>query len=101
LSDRVEYWWIRYEADTQPAEVAFRGGIPVHARLIGSQDALAATSFELMERLPPAPRPVLEQAALPRPHTPADRSGSLLWLVGIILLTLIVLFSGRLFDALK
>lgn len=102
MNDRVEYWWIRHEADTQPAEVTFRGGIPVHARLIGLQDVLVATSFELMERLPPAPRPVLEQAAPPpQPQPPADRSGSLLWLVGIILLTLIVLFSGRLFDALK
>lgn len=101
LSDRVEYWWIRQEAGIQPAEVTFRGGIPIHARLIGTQETLAAISFELMERLPAAPRPVLEQAAPPAPRTPADRSGRIVWLVGIILLTLIVLFSGRLFDALK
>ncbi|QFU15596.1 hypothetical protein [Microvirga thermotolerans] len=102
MSDRVEYWWVRYEADIQPAEVTFRGGIPLHARLIGMRDIQAAASVDLIERLPAAPRPVLERAApLPSPRTSTDRSGRLVWLLGIILLTLIVLYSGRLFDALK
>lgn len=100
MNDHIEYWWIIYNTDVQPAEVTFRGGIPIHARLIGSRDIVAATLIELMERLPSAPRPALERFQAPAP--PVQRQPtSPLWLVGIILLLLVYWFSGYLFDAIK
>jgi len=108
LSDRIEYWWIDYDANVQPAEVTFRGGIPVHGRVIGSRDIIAAASIELVARLPAAPKPVLAaapQPALDRVDAPSPRasrpSGSPMWLIGIIVLTLVYWFSGDIFDALK
>jgi hypothetical protein len=100
LSDRVEYWWINYETDIQPGEVTFRAGIPAHIRLIGSRDIIAAAAVELVERLPATPRPVLQRAVPPPPPAP-QKSGSPLWLIGIIVLTLLYWFSGQLFDAIK
>jgi hypothetical protein len=100
LSDRVEYWWVSYNAEVQPAEVTFRGGIPIHMRLIGSRDIIAAASIELMDRLPATPRPVLERARAPSP--PARRKPtSPMWLIGIIVMTLLYWFSGQIFDAIK
>lgn len=101
MNDRVEYWWVSHNADIQPAEVTFRGGIPVHVRLIGSRDIVAAALIELMERLPAAPRPVFERPEPPLASAPRQKSGSLLWLIGIILLTLVYWFSGSIFDAIK
>ncbi|MFC4171510.1 hypothetical protein ACFOYU_05485 [Microvirga sp. GCM10011540] len=100
MSDRVEYWWISYSTETQPAEVTFRGGIPVHARLIGTRDLVAAASIELLDRLPAAPKPVFERAATPAPPAPKEPT-SPMWLIGIIVLTLLYWFSGQIFDAIK
>jgi hypothetical protein len=100
LSDHIEYWWIRYAADVQPAEVTFRGGIPVHGRVIGSRDLIAAASIELLERLPAAPKPALARVEAPLPRT-SPPTGSPLWLIGIIVLILVYWFSGYVFDALK
>lgn len=100
MSDHIEYWWIRYAADIQPAEVTFRGGIPVHGRVIGSRDLIAAASIELLERLPAAPKPAPVRVEAPVPRT-SSPSGSPLWLIGIIVLTLIYWFSGYIFDAVK
>jgi len=99
LSDRVEYWWVSYNAETQPAEVTFRGGIPVHARLIGTRDLIAAALIELVDRLPAAPKPVLERAA--PPSLPPRQPTSPMWLIGIIALILLTWFSGDIFDLLK
>lgn len=100
LSDHVEYWWVTFSNEVQPAEVTFRGGIPVHARLIGSRDIVTANLLELMERLPATPKRIFEQHQ--PPSTPSPRQPtSPLWLIGIILLTLVYWFSGYLFDALK
>jgi hypothetical protein len=100
LSDHVEYWWISHNTAVQPAEVTFRAGIPVHVRLIGSRDIIAAASVELVERLPALPRPILERPVASSPP-PRQQSGSPLWLIGIIVLTLLYWFSGQLFDAIK
>ncbi len=100
MSDRVEYWWISHDTDIQPGEVTFRAGIPAHIRLIGSRDIIAAASVELVERLPAAPRPILQRSVASPPPTP-QKSGSLLWFIGIIVLTLVYWFSGQLFDAIK
>lgn len=101
MSERAEYWWVRYNAEIQPAEVGFVGGIPARIRIIGAAESVPATLAELIERLPAPPRPVIgPPEERPLPPKPA-RSGSLLWLVGIILLILVVQFSGQLFDALK
>jgi hypothetical protein len=100
VSDRIEFWWIRYAADVQPAEVTFRGGIPVHGRVIGSRELIAAASIELLERLPAAPKPALGRIEAPQPRTNPP-SSSPLWLIGIIVLTLVYWFSGYIFDALK
>jgi hypothetical protein len=102
LSDRVEYWWVRHDTTIQPAEVTFRGGIPFHVRLIGIRDLIPAAAIELLERLPAAPRPVLDRISTAAPAPPApQKSGSLLWLIGIIVLMLVYWFSGALFDAIK
>ncbi len=100
LSDRIEYWWISYDVEVQPAEVTFRGGIPAHIRLIGSQQIIAAASVVLVDRLPAAPRPVLERATTPPPPA-RQKSSSPMWLIGIIVLTLLYWFSGQVFDAIK
>jgi hypothetical protein len=100
VDDRVEYWWVSSNADIQPAEVTFRGGIPIHIRLIGSRDILAAAAVELLERLPAAPRPVLERTEVIVPPA-RSRSIRLIWLIGMIALILIYWFSGQLFDVLK
>lgn len=104
MSDRVEYWWVSFDAVTQPAEVTFRGGIPVHVRLIGSRDLVSASFIELVERLPAVPKSVLQRSlpAAPTP-SPAARESSVapIWLIGIVLLMLVYWLSGPLFDALK
>jgi hypothetical protein len=100
LSDRTEYWWISYAAAIQPAEVTFRGGIPVHGRVIGSRDIIAAASIELVERLPAAPRPTSGKVDTPLPRVSRPAS-SPMWLIGIIVLILVYWFSGYIFDALK
>jgi hypothetical protein len=102
MDERAEYWWVRQGSDIKPAQVAFVGGIPAQIRMIGSPDAVPAASVELIERLPNPPAPVFrqegqEQAAPARPRW----SGSLLWLVGILLLILVVQCSGSLFDAIR
>jgi hypothetical protein len=52
MDDRKEYWWVRYDATVQPAEVGFVGGIPVSFRFIG----MAGSSPPLRRRLSgPAP----------------------------------------------
>ncbi|MBZ6078657.1 hypothetical protein [Microvirga puerhi] len=101
MSDRVEYWWVDCDAGIQPAEVTFRSEIPIHIRLIGSRDIIAAASVELMERLPAAPRLTIQRTPPPSAPEPPRQSVSLLWLVGIILLILVYWFSGPLFDVLK
>ncbi|MCB8822795.1 hypothetical protein [Microvirga rosea] len=104
MSDREEYWWVNYDANIQPAEVTFRGEIPIHARLIGTRDIVPATAFRLIERLPASPRPVFEKieaAQLSAPPPQSAQSVRLVWLIGIILLMLVYLFSGRIFDAIK
>ncbi|MBM6594269.1 hypothetical protein [Microvirga pudoricolor] len=100
MSDRVEYWWVTWHSDVQPAEVVFRGGIPFHVRLIGSADVISATDIDLMERLPLAPAPVIREKTVEAPAE-SDRSIKLLWLIGFIVITLILWFSGNLFDAIK
>ena len=101
MSDHVDYWWVTYNAATQPAEITFRGGIPIHARLIGSSAIVPAASIDLMERLPAIPRPVLQKPVAALPPPAAQSSGSLMWLIGIIAITLLLWFSGQIFDAIK
>ena len=99
MDERAEYWWVRHGSEVKPARVAFVGGIPAQIQLIGSPDPVPAASVELLERLPNPPAPVFrqqdQQAAPARPQ----RSGSLLWLVGVLLLILVAQCSGSLFDA--
>ncbi len=101
MDERTEYWWVRDGEQVRPAQVGFVGGIPAKIWLIGSADMTPASSVELIERLPNPPTPVFrqyeQQAAPPAPK----RSGSLLWLVGILLLILVAQCSGQLFDAIK
>ncbi len=101
MSEHREYWWVHYKSEIQPAEVDFVGGIPVHFRFLGLEGSIQAPSAELIERLPAPPKPIFQ----PRPAQPApakpQKSGSLLWFVGIILLILVAQFSGALFDMLK
>ena len=99
MNDRIEYWWVDCNAEVQPAEVTFRGGIPVHARIIGSRDVLPTASLELIGRLPAAPKPGLERSEPPAP--PARETTSPIWLIGIILLLLVYWFSGSIFDAIR
>ena len=104
MDDRKEYWWVRYEAAVQPAEVGFVGGIPVSFRFIGMAGSIPAASAELIERLPSPPVPVLApQVDLSPPQTQAQpqRRGSWLWFIGILLLILVAQCSGQLFDMIK
>lgn len=102
MDDRKEYWWVRYEAVIQPAEVGFVGGIPVSFRFIGMAGTIPAASAELIERLPLPPVPVIgSQIELPSPQMPPKRSRSWLWFIGILLLILVAQCSGQLFDLLK
>lgn len=101
MGERTEYWWIRYDMQISPAEVGFVGGIPVHIRVIGAGGTVPAAMVELIERLPAPPKPVFQPPAAAQPPARPDRSGRILWLIGIILLIIVVQFSGRLFDALK
>jgi hypothetical protein len=102
LNDRIEYWWVTWNSEAQPAEITFRGGIPFHVRVIGSSETVPATAIDLMERLPRAPVPVIRGITpQPQPAPAPDRSIKLLWLVGFIVITLILWFSGNLFDAIK
>jgi hypothetical protein len=102
MDDRKEYWWVRYDATVQPAEVGFVGGIPVSFRFIGTAGSIPASSAELIERLPAPPRPVLiTPQAAPQAAPQPQRKGSWLWLIGIILLILVAQCSGQLFDWIK
>jgi hypothetical protein len=101
MSERREYWWVHHNSEIQPAEVGFVGGIPVHFRFIGTEGSIQAPSAELIERLPAPPKPIfLPQAAQPAPAKP-QKSGSLLWFVGILLLILVAQYSGTIFDMIK
>ncbi len=101
MDERAEYWWIRHGSEVKPARVAFVGGIPAQIQMIGSPDSIPAASVELIERLPNPPAPVFRQQDQQQEAAPArpQRSGSLLWLVGVLLLILIAQCSGSLFDA--
>jgi hypothetical protein len=104
MDDRKEYWWIRYEAVIQPAEVGFVGGIPISFRFIGMAGSIPAASAELIERLPSPPVPVIgpqTEPSSPQPQAPPQRRGSWLWFIGILLLILVAQCSGQLFDMLK
>jgi hypothetical protein len=101
MSERTEYWWVRYEAAVQPAEVGFVGGIPVRFRFIGAQGIVPATSAELIERLPLPPAPVIRTPEEQPQQQGPQRSGSWLWFIGILLLIFVSQCSGQIFDALK
>jgi hypothetical protein len=101
MDDRTEYWWVRYNAAVQPAEVGFVGGIPMKFRFIGTAGSIPASSAELVERLPAPPTPaIVSRTEQPAPAKP-QRSGSWLWFVGILLLILVSQCSGQLFDYIK
>jgi hypothetical protein len=91
----------------QPAEVGFKGGIPVSFRFIGTAGSIPAASAELIERLPSPPVPVMTTHATPSPQPQAQaqaqpqRRGSWLWFIGVLLLILVAQCSGQLFDMLK
>lgn len=101
MGERTEYWWVRYDSEVGPARVGFVGGIPARIWMIGMSDMLPATAVELIERLPQPPEPVLRQPERPPEPAPQKRSGSLLWLVGILLLIFVAQCSGSIFDAIK
>ena len=102
MDERAEYWWVRDGSEVKPARVAFVGGIPAQIQLIGSPDVLPAASVELVERLPNPPAPVFKQQDQQQtPPARPQRSGSLLWLAGILLLILVAQCSGSLFDAIQ
>ncbi len=103
MDDRKEYWWVFHEAAIQPAEVGFRGGIPVSFRFIGMAGSIPAASAELIERLPSPPAPVLNTYTKPssQPQAQPQRRGSWLWFIGVLLLILVAQCSGQLFDMLK
>jgi hypothetical protein len=102
MDDRKEYWWVSYDATIQPAEVGFVGGIPVTFRFIGMAGSIPAASAELLERLPAPPMPVIRAQDKQPPAPPqAQRSGSWLWFIGILLLILVAQCSGQLFDMIK
>ena len=101
MDDRKEYWWVQHEAMVQPAEVEFVGGIPVSFRFIGMADSIPAASAELIERLPAPPMPVIRPHIPQPPATGPQRSGSWLWLIGILLLILVAQCSGQLYALIK
>jgi hypothetical protein len=102
MHERTEYWWVHHDSTIQPAEVGFVGGIPMHFRFIGTAGRVEAQSAELIERLPAPPAPPFEpQAAIMPATAKPKKSGSFLWLFGILLLILVVQCSGLIFDALK
>jgi hypothetical protein len=101
MGERTEYWWVRYDAAIQPAEVGFVGGIPVSFRFIGASESVPAASAELIERLPTPPAPVIRPPEVRTTSAKPVRSGSLLWLVGILLLIFIAQCSGQIFDMIK
>lgn len=101
MSQRMEFWWVRYGAEIKPAEVGFVGGIPSRIWMIGAADSIPAAAAELLERLPAPPAPIFKPAEPQPAAPPPQRSGSLLWFVGILLLILIVQCSGPIFDAIK
>lgn len=101
MDERTEYWWVLYKTQVQPAEVGFVGGIPARIWTIGAQDSLPAASVELVERLPAPPKPVFKPSEQPIQPTKPERSGSLLWFVGILLLIFVAQCSGSIFDAIK
>jgi hypothetical protein len=101
MDDRKEYWWVSHEAVIQPAEVGFKGGIPVSFRFIGMAGSIPAASAELIERLPLPPVPIMSYHAEPSPQVQPQRRGSWLWFIGILLLILVAQCSGQLFDMLK
>jgi len=101
MGERKEYWWIRYGSEVRPAEVGFVGGIPARIWVIGATDSVPATAVELVERLPAPPIPVFAPATAPAQPSKPDRSSSILWLVGILLLIFVAQCSGSIFDAIK
>jgi hypothetical protein len=100
MSVRTEYWWVRHNAEIQPAEVGFIGGIPARIRFIGASESIAAASAELIERLPAAPAQIMRMPE-PVPVPVPKQSNALLWLLSIILLLVVAQYSGQLFDAIK
>ncbi|PVE25681.1 hypothetical protein DC522_05030 [Microvirga sp. KLBC 81] len=102
MNERTEYWWVRHDSEIQPAEVGFVGGIPVHFRFIGTAGRVQAEAAELIERLPAPPVPIFKPQvpAAAAPSKP-QKSGSLLWFIGILLLIFVVQCSGPIFDAIK
>ncbi|KLK92588.1 hypothetical protein AA309_12825 [Microvirga vignae] len=103
MNERTEYWWVRHDSEIQPAEVGFIGGIPVHFRFIGTAGRVQAEAAELIERLPAPPVSVFKPQASSTVAAPSkpQKSGSLLWFIGILLLILVVQCSGPIFDAIK
>lgn len=102
MSERSEYWWVRHQAEVQPAKVVFVGGIPVRVRMIGAAESFPAAAVELIERLPAEPEPILDrQEERPTQTSSARRGGFLLWTVLIVALVLIARLSGFLFDLLQ
>lgn len=101
MGERTEYWWVLYKTQIQPAEVGFVGGIPARIWTIGAEESLPAASVELVERLPAPPMPVFRVTEQQSQPAKPDRSGSLLWFIGVLLLILVAQCSGSLFDAIK
>jgi len=103
MNERTEYWWVHHDSQIQPAEVGFVGGIPVHFRFIGTAGQVRAEAAELIERLPAPPAPVFHPQAVTAaaPLAKPQKSGSWLWLIGILLLIFVAQCSGPIFDAIK
>jgi hypothetical protein len=101
MDERAEYWWVRYGSEVRPAQVGFVSGIPAQVRMIGSSDTIPAASVELIERLPNPPASVFRQHDQQAAPAKPQWSGSLLWLVGILLLILVAQCSGTIFDAIN
>ncbi|WP_230532229.1 hypothetical protein [Microvirga roseola] len=101
MGQRTEFWWVLYNAEIRPAEVGFVGGIPSRIWVIGATDSIPAAAAELLERLPAPPTPIFKPAEPQSVAPPPQRSGSLLWFIGILLLIFVVQCSGPIFDAIK